>query len=219
MSDISYDKRNSVYCYKNTNILINKLDILDIEKLNKYERDITQYKLAILEDEGIIGNFDIKHFLNIHKFLFDEIYPFAGETRVENISKDNFEFADYKYIDEELSRLLKNLKKQEFLHKMDKADLAYGIANLMADLNVLHPFREGNGRTIREFARELALENNYYLNYGKMNKDELLKAQVKSVMDTYDLAKLIWENLDPVPEEEKIKQIPHQEEGKEEDFS
>lgn len=141
MQDL-YEARNSVYCYKDTNVLINKLDIKDNENLFIYETKITAAKLLILREAGITGNFDKMHFVNLHKFLFEDIYPFAGLFRTENIAKDNFRFAEWRYIEEQLDELLNKLKNENYLQGLDKVELSKKLAYYMAELNVLHPFRE-----------------------------------------------------------------------------
>lgn len=191
-----YEKRHSIYCYPDTNVLINKLNIKDVSLLEKYEAKITAAKLLALRRKGIIGVFDVKHVQDIHFFLFEDIYPFAGKFRTENIGKDEFRFAEWQYIDTELARLLDLLKSENYLQNLDKKSLSDKLAYYMAELNVLHPFREGNGRTIREFIRELALKNNYLLNLKKVEPDKFLNASIKSIVETDDLAKLIFECLD-----------------------
>lgn len=195
-----YETRNSVYCYNGTNILVNKLNIKDSEILEKFEKVTVALKLLSLEKQGISGNFDIAHFTNIHKFLFDEIYPFAGLLRTENIAKSNFKFAEVEYIEHELVKLLDELKGKNFLNNMDKCTLSKELAYYTAELNVLHPFREGNGRTIREFIRQLALRNNYYLRMDLVTPQELLDSTIKSVMDTADLSNIIFKCLEEMNE-------------------
>lgn len=191
-----YEARNSIYCYEGTNTLVNKLNIKDSKLLNDYEKTTVAIKLVSLEKQGINGAFDITHFSNIHKFLFEDIYFFAGLFRTENIAKDNFRFAEWEYIESELLRLLKELKNEKYLQNMDKHTLSEKLAYYMAELNVLHPFREGNGRTTREFIRQLALKNGYYLNWSLVQPKELLVASVKSVFDATDLVKIIFRCLD-----------------------
>lgn len=193
-----YEARNSIYCYEGTNTLVNKLDIKDLKLLEKYEKTTVALKLLSLEKQGITGNFDITHFSNIHRFLFDEIYLFAGLFRTENIAKDNFRFAEWEYIESELNKLLDNLKSENYLQNLDKQTLAERLAYYTAELNVLHPFREGNGRTTREFIRQLALKNNYYLNFNSVSSTELLNASIKSVIDTTDLANIIFKCLEDI---------------------
>lgn len=193
-----YEARNSIYCYEGTNTLVNKLDIKDSKLLEEYEKTTVALKLLSLEKQGISGNFDITHFSNIHRFLFDEIYLFAGLFRTENIAKDNFRFAEWEYIESELNKLLDNLKSENYLQNLDKQTLAERLAYYTAELNVLHPFREGNGRTTREFIRQLALKNNYYLNFNSVSSTELLNASIKSVIDTTDLANIIFKCLENI---------------------
>ena len=191
-----YEARNSIYCYKDTNILINKLDIKDPVILSEYERRIVSLKLFALHKKGITGVFDCAHFVSIHRFLFEDIYPFAGEFRSENIAKDNFRFAEFEYIESELNHLLDNLKKENYLEGLDKETLAKRLAYYWAELNVLHPFREGNGRTTREFLRQLALKNGYMLDLQNVDTNSLLNASIKSVYNENELAELLFKILD-----------------------
>ncbi len=190
-----YEARNSIYCYPDSNVLINKLNIRSNKKLEKAEKMIVLAKLYDLRQNKIVGNFDKTHFINIHKYLFEDIYPFAGEFRKENIAKDSFSFAEWEFIESELDRLLMKLKDEDFLGGLNKEDLAKKLAYYMSELNVLHPFREGNGRTIREFIRELAYKNKYIIDYSKTDSEEMLDAMMKSVIDETELAKLIYECL------------------------
>ena len=186
-----YEKRNSNYCYKNSNVLINKLDIHNEKVLQKFEAKITAAKLLALRKKGIIGNFDTQHLIDIHTYLFEDIYPFAGKFRNENIAKGVFRFAEFEYIEPELERLLNELKSENYLEGLSKKDLTQRLAYYLSELNVLHPFREGNGRTIREFIRELALKNGYVLNLSNVSPSDFLKASIKSIVDTTDLSNLI----------------------------
>lgn len=190
-----YESHNSVYCYENTNVLVNKLNIKNAEALANYETSIVALKLMALDKKGITGNFDINHFVSIHKFLFDEIYPFAGLFRTENIAKDYFQFAEWQYIESELQRLLNELKNENYLNGLSKEDFSKRLAYYWAEINVLHPFREGNGRTTREFLRQLSLKNNYILNFQNADAKELLDASIRSIIDTTNLEKLLYQCL------------------------
>ena len=186
-----YDNSSSKYCYKNSNVLINKLDIHNTKDLQYYEAKITAAKSLGLRQQGITGNFNIKHYLSIHKYLFEDIYPFAGQLREENISKGEFRFAQWEYIEQELDKLLEELKKENFLEGLDKDQLAKRLAYYLSELNVLHPFREGNGRTNREFIRQLALKNGYNLNLKKVSPQKTLEASIESIVDTSNLEEII----------------------------
>lgn len=195
MKDL-YEDTNSKYCYKNSNTLINKLDIKDYKELAKYEAKITAAKSLGLRLKGVTGNFDKKHYISIHKYLFEDVYPFAGKFREENISKGEFRFASCEYIEPELDRILAQLAKENFLEGLSKIELAKRLAYYLSELNVLHPFREGNGRTNREFIRQLALKNGYILNLKNIPPKEVLDASIKSVVDTSDLEKIIEKMLE-----------------------
>lgn len=190
-----YNTRNSIYCYPGTNILINKLDIHDSNKLFKLEKQIVLAKSYILRQNSKIYTFDKEHFLYIHKFLFEDLYPFAGKLRTENISKGEFTFAWWEYIESELDRLLNELKSENYLEGLDKKELSKRLAYYLSELNVLHPFREGNGRTIREFIRELSFKNGYVLDLQSTTPEEIFNACVKSVYDTIDLENILYNCL------------------------
>ena len=194
--DDLYENRHSIYCYPKSNVLINKLEIKDIDLLQKYEAKITAAKLLSLRQKGIIGNFDIQHVKDIHFYLFEDIYPFAGKFRTENIGKGVFRFAEWQYIEPELTKLLKKLEAENYLSNLDKNNMAQRLAYYMSELNVLHPFREGNGRTIREFIRELALKNNYILNLMNVDPAHFLDASIKSIVETNDLSSIIFNCLE-----------------------
>ena len=189
MSDL-YEARNSIYCYPNSDILKNNFNIRDNSKLEILERKLVLAKLYELRQNKQIGKFDIHHFVSIHKFLFEDIYLFAGILRDENICKGEFRFASFEYIEPELNRLMRELKNENYLKGLNKEELAKRLAYYLSELNVLHPFREGNGRTTREFIRQLALKNGYKLNLKKVMPEEVLNASIESIVDTNHLEKI-----------------------------
>lgn len=194
MNDL-YEARNSIYCYENSNVLKNKLEIADGNVLEEIERKLVFAKLYELRQNKQIGKFDIQHFINIHTYLFEDIYPFAGLFRTENIAKGNFSFAEWEYIESELRKLLDKLKEQDYLVDFNKQDFSQNLAYYMAELNVLHPFREGNGRVIREFIRQLAFKNGYTLDLKDIEPQGMLNACIKSVINTKDLEYLLLKCL------------------------
>ena len=186
---------SSKYCYPGTNVLKNKLDIKDRAKLEKLENALIVFKIYELRKKGITGNFDLDHLLSIHRYLLFDLYDFAGELRTENIAKDNFKFADTRFIEQELIKLFEELKNENYLSGLNKEDLAKKLSYYLAELNVLHPFREGNGRVTREFIRQLALKNNYLLDLRKVKFEEILEASIKSIVDTKPLEELLYKCL------------------------
>lgn len=187
--------KNSMYCYPGTNVLKNKLNVRDSNKLFEIEKQIVLVKSYILRQNKIRYTFDKRHFTYLHDFLFSDIYPFAGKFRTENIYKGSFTFASWEYIESELDRLLKELKSENFLQGLDKENLSKRLAYYLSELNVLHPFREGNGRTIREFIREIAMLAGFTLDLQNTTPEEMFNACVKSVYDTTDLEQIIFSCL------------------------
>ncbi len=193
-------------------VLKNKLNLDDEELLNKAERMLTSYKLAKLYLNPGRQTFDIEHYKRIHKFLFEDIYPFAGQIRTEVISK-RIPFCLPQYITQELKKLFDTLKS--VIPKIQsREDLLKFITEFYSDLDIIHPFREGNGRTEREFVRQLidyicktnGLEE-YNLDYSLIdNKEEFINAVVKAdaLLDYSDLM-IIFDRILVVKEKDKDK--------------
>lgn len=185
------DDKRSKYYYDDTDILINKMDIKDIDLLNEYERRIVSLKLLIIDHAEFRQRFDKYRLKEIHSFLFSEIYDFAGEYREENLAKDDFRFASCEFIEDELDRILNPIYDLEDLKGLDEKELSDRLADVMAELNVVHPFREGNGRTTREFVREIADELGFNLDWSKVSYEEIFDASLESVVDYTNLANVI----------------------------
>lgn len=182
-----YDVINSRYTYKGTDVLVNKLDIKDEKKLEKYERKMVAFKLATINEVEFPKVFDEKRLKFIHSYLFCDVYDFAGMYRLENIIKENFVFSQYEYIEENLKSVMSKINLEEF-KKMNLDEFIKMISYLMTELNVIHPFREGNGRAIREFIRELMLECGYEIDFSKIEYDEVIKASKEAILDdTYQI--------------------------------
>lgn len=179
-----YTTAQSIYCYPDSNVLKNKLNIRDNKLLKTAEEEITLIKQMELLKNPIKGNFSKAHLMNIHKFIFEDIYPFAGKIRREQISKADTMFYPPNLIDRELNKLFAKIREKNMLRETDEEKVFDNLAYVMTELNVIHPFREGNGRSIREFVRLMAKRIGYNLNWGNVDKDELLEASILSV-DNY----------------------------------
>lgn len=193
----------SKYCYPGTNILINKFNIKDQEKLDIVEADITRINLLRMMDNPIKGNFNLKHLQDIHTSIFKDIYHFAGKLREENISKGNFSFCNAQYINQNSNELFSKLKEEKYLKGKSITDFSNRAAYYVSEINVLHPFREGNGRTQREFLRNLSMKCGYKLEWSRIAKDIILKAFISSITNTLDLSNIIGmaiENKEPSKE-------------------
>ena len=131
----------------------------------------------------------------IHKFLFQDLYSWAGEFRKVNISKGN-PFCLYTYIEEQLKKLFTELKKEAYLSLLPQEELASRLAYYLGELNAIHPFREGNGRSQRIFIMELAAKNGYILDFYRIKQSDMIYASIQSFALNYGpLTKLIKESL------------------------
>ncbi|HCC08015.1 MAG TPA: cell filamentation protein Fic [Clostridiales bacterium] len=192
---MDYDIQDDIYCYNNTGVLKNKFNIRDKEKLICLERDLTGLKLIEMEGKKLGKVLDEKYFIAIHKFLFEEILDWAGEYRKVRIHKDNTTFAYPENIKSELKRVFGELKDDNYLKDMDKDILSERLAYYKAEFNIIHPFREGNGRTIRKFIELLAESAGYNLRFDMINKEGYLEIMRKSVLDTMHLKEYIKRQL------------------------
>lgn len=188
-----YTTTQSIYCYPDSNVLKNKLNIRDNKLLKTAEEEITLIKQMELLKNPIKGNFSKAHLMNIHKFIFEDIYPFAGKIRREQISKADTMFYPPNLIDRELDKVFAKIKEKNMIRETDKEKVFDNLAYVMAELNIIHSFREGNGRSIREFIRLMAKRMGYDLNWGNVDKEELLESSILSV-DNYKVLIRILEN-------------------------
>ena len=182
------DEQDAVYCYPGTNILKNKLNIRDIEVLHEAERDYSSVRQAELTNRGVTGDFSFKHLCSIHKHLFQDIYTWAGKTRTVDISKGTI-FCLVQFIEEQFDDLYRKLKKENFLADItDKREMSVRLAFYLGQLNMIHPFREVNGRTQRMYIEQLCQNNGRFeIDFTEATKEEMILASVQSANVSNDL--------------------------------
>ena len=181
-------------CYEGTTCLINKLDIRDEDKLNFVESQITIHKTAELASIKNFGQLDFSHYKAIHKYLFNELYVWAGEIRTVNMSKKGTNFVDANEIESVADACFKRLKDKNYFQNQPFNDFIDDIVDFYCTTNMLHPFREGNGRTQRVFITQLIQFNGYSINFDKIDTDELMMATIQSANGITDNLKRIFEN-------------------------
>lgn len=161
-------------------VLPNKLGIDKSEELKNAEEEIVAARMAELSKTPIPGDLDVNTLKAIHLKLFSDIYDFAGKIRTIRIAKGNSVFCYPEFIDDEIKRIFMYLQNQNQLRGLTKEEFIKQFAFLTGELNALHPFREGNGRAIRLYLKELAENAGWYIAYEDINSDELLDADIKS---------------------------------------
>ncbi len=186
----------SIYFYEDVPVLINNFNLKEQELLTSIETDITLNRISELSVRPIRGRFSFSHLSSIHKYLFGDIYPFAGKTRNENLVKGDTRFCSCEHIKESFDAMFKSLKEENYLKGLKIDEFSYRLAYYMSELNMIHPFREGNGRTIREYIRCLARIRGFVINWQTVERDVLLDAMIVSVKKGYmDLADCIYKSI------------------------
>ena len=169
-------------------ILKNKLGIENQIELAKEEEKITKLKAIELFEKGKLNTFEVGTFnglSQIHKYLFEDVYDFAGKIRQENISKSNFRFASAMYLKEALEKI----------DKMPQSNFAQIIEKYI-EMNIAHPFREGNGRSTRIWLDMiLKKELGKVIDWSKIDKEDYLLAMERSPIKNIEIKVLLKEAL------------------------
>lgn len=164
--------------------LENKLGITDSTELARIEEKISKAKAVELYEKSIIDEFEIGKFsglAKIHKFLFGEIYDFAGDIRGVNIAKGNFRFAPVMYLKEALKHI-DSMPQSTYDEIIEK----------YVEMNIAHPFREGNGRSTRIWL-DLILKKELKLvvDWNLVNKEDYLLAMERSPIKDVEIKVLL----------------------------
>ena len=171
-------------------VLENKLGITESSQLAKEEERISKTKALELFERGVLESLEVGKFSSlskIHKYLFDEIYFFAGEIRNVNLAKGNFRFAPVMYLKPALEHI-DNMPQSTFEEIIDK----------YVEMNIAHPFREGNGRSTRIWL-DLILkkEISRVIDWAKVDKEDYLLAMERSPIKTVEIKELLRQALTP----------------------
>ena len=183
-------------CYKGTTTLINKLGIRDEMQLQKNETLITTYIAAELIQQPLKPEFGFSDYREIHRQLFDTLYDWAGEPRKIGLSKTATTFVAPKSITDLGERIFLRLNKLNYFIGLPRQEFIVETADLYHTLNMLHPFREGNGRTERVFLVQFVRNAGYDIDYSVLNSDILMIGSIQAasgVMDT--LVKFFEDNI------------------------
>lgn len=164
--------------------LENKLGLTSIAELDREEERISKKKAAQLFDRKLLDTFDVGTFAGltaIHKHLFEDIYDFAGELRTVNIAKGNFRFASLMYLQAAL----------ENIDKMPQSNFDE-IVEKYVEMNIAHPFREGNGRSTRIWLNHiLKNEISKVVDWSKVDKEDYLLAMERSPIKDIEIKHIL----------------------------
>lgn len=182
-------------CYPDTTVLINKLDIRNQKMLNVAELRIVISMTMKIEREIKFNNVDFNFYKNLHKQLFDDLYEWAGTLRNINISKKGTVFCNSDDIERIGKLKFDRLKNLNFLKNTPKDQFLDELTELYHDLNMLHPFRKGNGRTLRLFITLLVRNAGYNLNFSECDSDMLMIATIKAAQGDLSMLKEVFSDI------------------------
>lgn len=202
-----YNNEQSKYCYPGSDVLINMADFREQACLDDFEHTVSIARMAELVDKPLIGIFNLQYLCAIHRYIFGDIYPFAGKLRDEDIAKGSFRFAKHEVIHHEADLLFRELRMENYLLGLEYENVVQRLEHYMAEINVLQPFREGNGRVQREFIRTLALYNGFMIDWERVDSKRILQASIHSVYALGELQKVLADcivNQKPKPDLKKL---------------
>jgi fido (protein-threonine AMPylation protein) len=202
------------YLDPDSGILINKLSINDEAELETAEAILVSVRLTELLTSPMTGAFDLPHFQAVHRYLFQDIYTWAGELRNVDISKGSTYFASHNHIVSAGAQIFRDLKAEQFLSGLDKNAFVGRTAYYLGELNALHPFRDGNGRAQREFITQLCSARGYSLYWEEAKQEQVLDASIKSFNGNYTpMETMLHSILRPLPRDEEKSISPYVADG------
>jgi cell filamentation protein len=170
---IGQDKR---YCYPGTNILINKLGLVDEGALEAAEIELTQARIEHYEPD--FDDISLPALRAIHFHLFQDIYDWAGELRTVDVSKGGTRFANVTRVEPEANKLFQQLAREACLAGLPPEHFVARLAHYYCELNVIHPFRDGNGRAQRLMFEVISINAGYTLRWEPIVRTEWVDANI-----------------------------------------
>lgn len=172
-----YESGPDPYCYPGTSVLENRLGLRDQAALDAFEAMITAQRGEEPLPRGRLG---YVHYRAIHHHLFQDVFDWAGKVRTVRIAKGGSMFCYPEHIDDEMRKLFARLSAEKFLRGLSAEEFARRAVHVVAELNAIHPFREGNGRTQLTYLTLLAARAGRPLALERMNPAAMFAAVVTS---------------------------------------
>jgi cell filamentation protein len=186
-----YGVEDDPYCYAGTTTLKNLLDLRDEILLSEAERDLTADAAEALE--FLAPPYDLCSVTAIHRHLFADVYPWAGELRLLDISKGTTRFCTATRIEPEAHKFFEELRTLNWLEEMSRNELVSKVAELFGDFNVIHPFREGNGRVQRILFENLIINVGYEISWRNIEPDAWVEANIAAYNVDYSPLRSVFE--------------------------
>jgi cell filamentation protein len=160
------------YFWPNSTVLKNKADLTHAAALRSFEYEVTRQRAEQLRAATLQGRFDTAHYRAIHRYLFQDVYDWAGEYRTVEFSKGSAAFAPLKTPAHTLAswgeKILGDIAAENYLQGLKKDAFVERLTHHYGEVNFWHPMREGNGRATKEFLYQLAKEAGYELEFQRV---------------------------------------------------
>jgi cell filamentation protein len=181
------------YTDPSTGVLFNKFGLRSARDLEAAEREITHAALILLRESPPRPTLDLDHLRAVHRAIFADIYDWAGQIRTVGIAKGNL-FCLPQFIEPSAAVMFDALRAERGLRGLDRGAFVGRLAHYLGEVNALHPFREGNGRTQRAFFEQLARDAGYALDWRHLDAARNVEASVAAMQgNTEPLRKLLDE--------------------------
>ncbi len=176
---------DKVYCYPpDYTVLRNKLEIRDPARLDRAEREFVTERLS---QAAPSGDFDLAHLQAIHRHLFQDVYEWAGEIRTVEIAKGGSQFQPLQYIATGMADVHRRIVQLNYLRDLEPHGFAQEAGRIIGDVNYVHPFREGNGRTQFQYLDQLAERAGHPLDLKRIPPDLWMAASQAAHRGDYRL--------------------------------
>lgn len=187
------------YAYPGTGVLRNNLAIHDQQELSLAEADIVRTALAVLTSRPLAGDYDLAHWQAFHRRIFGGLYPWAGELRTVQIAKPNAFYARPEHIAGYAQGIFGELARENRLKGLDRVAFVERLTHYHAEMYAVHPFREGNTRSLRAFLGQLAGEAGHRIVWEHLDHERSFAANVRSLNGENDQLRELLEQIVDMP--------------------
>lgn len=187
------------YVDPGTGVLRNNLAIHDQQELSLAEADIVRTALAVLTSRPLPGDYDLVHWQAFHRRIFGGLYPWAGELRTVQIAKPNAFYARPEHIAGYAQGIFAQLAREDRLQGLDRAAFVERLTHYHAEMYAVHPFREGNTRSLRAFLGQLAGEAGHQIAWEHLDHERSFAANVRSLNGENDQLRELLEQIVDMP--------------------
>jgi len=187
------------YVYPGTAVLRNNLEIHDPQELSQAEADIVGLALRALADEPLPGGYDLAHWQAFHRRIFGGLYPWAGELRTVQIAKPSAFYARPEHIAAYAQGIFTELARERRLQGLDRGAFLERLTHYHAEMYAVHPFREGNTRSLRAFLGQLAGHAGYRIAWESLDHEQSFAANVRSLNGQNGQLRALLEQIVDLP--------------------